>query len=86
LFVYVNVNFDVVCDKTAQLLKSQTIIEKVNVSSFLLRKLRKNIVLSISKYKEIEYEEVEYEKPEVLKKEILELEEEIIKELKELEV
>ena len=40
--------------------------------------------LSISKYKEIEYEEVKYEKPEVLKKRILELEEQIIKGLKEL--
>ncbi len=42
--------------------------------------------LSISKYREIEYEEVKYEKPDVLKKRILELEEEIIKGLKELEI
>lgn len=42
--------------------------------------------LSISKYREIEYEEIEYEKPNVIKKKILELEEEIIKELKELRV
>ncbi|MEM2955073.1 MAG: N-6 DNA methylase, partial [Candidatus Nanoarchaeia archaeon] len=40
--------------------------------------------LSISKYREIEYEEVKYEKPEVLKKKILELEEDIVKELKEI--
>ena len=42
--------------------------------------------LSISKYREIEYEEIKYEKPEVLKKKILELEEEIIKGLKELNI
>jgi len=42
--------------------------------------------LSISKYREIEYKEVTYESPEKLKKQILELEEEIIKGLKELEV
>ncbi len=42
--------------------------------------------LSISKYREIEYEEVEYEKPEILKKKILELEEDIIKGLKELKI
>ena len=42
--------------------------------------------LSISKYREIEYEEVKYEKPEKLKEQILELEEEIVKGLKELEV
>jgi len=42
--------------------------------------------LSISKYKEIEYEEVEYEKPAVLKKKILELEEDIVKELKSLDI
>jgi type I restriction enzyme M protein len=42
--------------------------------------------LSISKYREIEYEEIKYEKPEVLKKKILELEEDIIKGLKELEI
>ena len=42
--------------------------------------------LSISKYREIEYEEVKYEKPEVLKKKILELEEEIVKGLKELKI
>lgn len=42
--------------------------------------------LSISKYREIEYEEVKYESPEKLKKKILELEEEIIKSLKELGV
>jgi type I restriction enzyme M protein len=42
--------------------------------------------LSISKYREIEYEEVKYEKPEVLKKKILELEEEIVKGLKDLEI
>lgn len=41
--------------------------------------------LTISKYKEDEYEEQKYEKPEVLKKKILELEEGIIKDLKELE-
>ena len=38
------------------------------------------------KYKEIEIEETKYEKPEVIKKKILELEEEIIKTLKEIEV
>lgn len=42
--------------------------------------------LSISKYREIEYEEITYEKPEVLKKKILELEEDIIKGLKDLEI
>lgn len=42
--------------------------------------------LSISKYREIEYEEVKYEKPEVLKKKILELEEDIVKDLKSLDV
>ncbi|MDO8517559.1 MAG: N-6 DNA methylase [Nanoarchaeota archaeon] len=42
--------------------------------------------LSISKYREIEYEEVKYEKPEDLKKKILELEEDIIKGLKDLEI
>jgi type I restriction enzyme M protein len=42
--------------------------------------------LSISKYREIEYEEVKYEKPEVLKKKIIELEEEIVKGLKELDI
>ena len=40
--------------------------------------------LSISKYQTIEYEEVKYESPEKLKKRILELEEEIIKDLKEI--
>ncbi len=42
--------------------------------------------LSISKYREIEYEEVKYESPDKLKKKILELEEDIIKGLKELEI
>ena len=42
--------------------------------------------LSISKYREIEHEEVKYEKPEKIKKRIFELEEEIIKRLKEIEV
>jgi len=42
--------------------------------------------LSISKYREVEYEQVKYEKPEVIKKKILELEEAIIKGLKEIEV
>lgn len=42
--------------------------------------------LSISKYREIEYEEVKYESPEKLKKQILDLEEEIVKGLKELEI
>ena len=42
--------------------------------------------LSIQKYKEIEYEEIKYEEPKVIKKKILELEEEIIKTLKELEI
>lgn len=46
----------------------------------------KNYDLSISKYREIEYEEVKYEKPEILKKQILELEQEIIKDLKDLEI
>jgi len=40
--------------------------------------------LSISKYRKIEYEEIEYEEPEVLKKKILDLEEDIVKGLKEL--
>lgn len=47
---------------------------------------RNDYDLSISKYREIEYEEVKYEKPEVLKKKILELEEEIVKGLRELEI
>ena len=42
--------------------------------------------LSISKYREIEYEEVEYEKPSVIKKKIIQLEEDILKGLKELEI
>jgi type I restriction enzyme M protein len=42
--------------------------------------------LSISKYREIEYEEIEYEKPSVIKKKILELEESIVKGLKDLEI
>jgi type I restriction enzyme M protein len=42
--------------------------------------------LSISKYKEIEHKEIKYEKPEILKKQILELEEGIIKDMKELEI
>src|SRR3989344_4471705 len=46
----------------------------------------KNWDLSISKYREIEYEEVEYEKPSVIKKKIIQLEEEILKGLRELEV
>lgn len=40
--------------------------------------------LSISKYREIEYEEIEYEKPSVIKKKIIQLEEDILKGLKEL--
>jgi type I restriction enzyme M protein len=46
---------------------------------------QKDYDLSISKYKQIHYEEVKYDKPEVLKKKILELEEQIIKKLKELD-
>lgn len=42
--------------------------------------------LSISKYKEIVHEEVNYEKPHIIKKKILDLEENIIKTLKEIEV
>ncbi len=42
--------------------------------------------LSVSKYKEIKHEEVKYEKPEVIKKKILELEEQIIKLTKEIEL
>jgi type I restriction enzyme M protein len=42
--------------------------------------------LSISKYRKIEYEEIKYESPEKLKKQILELEEDIVKGLKELEI
>lgn len=42
--------------------------------------------LSISKYREIVYEEPDYEKPEVIKKKILELEEGIVKGLKELKL
>jgi type I restriction enzyme M protein len=41
--------------------------------------------LSISKYREIEYEEIKYENPDIIKKKILELEEDIIKGLKELD-
>ena len=46
----------------------------------------KGFDLSISKYKQIEYEEVKYEKPELLKKQIIELEEEIVKGLKDLDI
>src|SRR3989338_6915520 len=42
--------------------------------------------LSISKYREVEYEEIEYEKPSVIKKKIIQLEEEILKGLKDLEI
>ena len=42
--------------------------------------------LSLSKYKEIEYEEIEYEKLAVLKKKILEIEDKIVKGLKELKL
>ncbi len=42
--------------------------------------------LSISKYREIEYEEVKYENPEVIKKKIIQLEEEILKGLKDLKI
>ena len=42
--------------------------------------------LSISKYREVEYEEVEYEKPSVIKKKIMQLEEDILKGLKNLRV
>jgi type I restriction enzyme M protein len=42
--------------------------------------------LSISKYKKIKYEEIKYEKPAVIKKKILDIENKIIKSLKELEV
>lgn len=45
-----------------------------------------NYDLSISKYREIEYEEVKYEKPEVIKKKILDLENEIIRTLKEIDL
>ena len=40
--------------------------------------------LSISKYRELEYEEVKYEKPNIIKEKILELEENIVKALREL--
>ena len=40
--------------------------------------------LSISKYREIEYEEVKYEKPSEIKKKIIQLEENILKGLKDL--
>ncbi len=42
--------------------------------------------LSITKYQEIEHEEIKYEDPKIIKKKILELEEEIIKTLKELDI
>ncbi len=42
--------------------------------------------LSISKYREIEYKEIEYEKPNVIKKKLMQLEEDILKGLKDLEV
>ena len=48
--------------------------------------IKNDFDLSISKYKEIEYKEVKYEKPQAIKKKILELEEEIIKLAKEIEV
>ena len=44
-----------------------------------------NYGLSLSKYKEIEYEEVVYEEPEVIKQKIIDLENKILKGLKELE-
>jgi len=42
--------------------------------------------LSLQKYKEIEYAEIKYEKPAAIKKKILELEENIVKGLKELKI
>ena len=42
--------------------------------------------LSISKYREVEYEEIEYEKPSLIKKKIIQLEEDILKGLKDLEI
>jgi type I restriction enzyme M protein len=42
--------------------------------------------LSISKYREIEYKEIEYEDPKVIKKKMIQLEEDILKGLKELEI
>lgn len=45
-----------------------------------------NYDLSISKYKEIEYKEVKYDPPEKIKAKILELENNIIKTLKELKI
>ncbi|MEM6404520.1 MAG: N-6 DNA methylase, partial [Cyanobacteria bacterium P01_D01_bin.116] len=41
--------------------------------------------LSINRYKEIEYEEVEYEPPKVILQKLRELEDEIRKDLDELE-
>ena len=52
-----------------------------------LEEIEKNdFDLSIVKYKEIKHDEVKYEKPELIKKKILELEEEIIKIGKEIDV
>ena len=45
-----------------------------------------NYDLSISKYREIVYEEVKYEKPQLIKKKILDLEEEITKLVKEIDL
>ena len=45
---------------------------------------RKGLVLSISRYKEIEYEEVRYEKPEVIIEKIEELEGKILENIDEL--
>jgi type I restriction enzyme M protein len=45
-----------------------------------------NYDLSISRYKTIEYEEIKYEKPEKIIERVLKLEEEIIKDLKSIEI
>jgi hypothetical protein len=44
----------------------------------------KGLVLSISRYKEIEYEEVRYEKPEVIIEKIEELEGKVLENIEEL--
>ncbi len=47
---------------------------------------RNDFDLTISKYKEIEYDEIKYEKPQIIKKKLLELEEDIIKLAKEIDI
>ena len=63
------------------------LMKKTLMQHFAIKEIKdKDWDLSISKYREIEYEEVEYEKPSVIKKKIIQLEEDILKGLRGLEV